>query len=306
MIIILLQRIAPLYVYVLLGFFAGRFLKIDRQQMARLVIYLIAPLMFLGSVSIAPLDIRYLLLPVITFVLAIFMSGLMFLLVGRFYPDARRYLIASISGTGNTGYFGVPVFLTLAGSEALGVYMLAMLGMTFFEASIGYYLIARGNYSVRDSMKRLLMLPTLYAVGLGLLVKVSGVAIPTWMLTGLEQVRGAYVVLGMMLVGVGLSMVRRLQFDIAFNFILLLMRFVFWPILVMGVLALDYVFLGFFDSLARTALWVLAIVPLAANTVAFASEMNLHPEKTATAVAISTVLAIFTVPLVAQTLFLFF
>ena len=63
------------------------------------------------------------------------------------------------------------------------------------------------------------------------------------------------------------------------------------------------IFLGFFDSLGRTVLWVLAIVPLAANTVAFASEMNLHPEKTATAVVISTVLAVFTVPLIAPLLF---
>jgi len=303
MTVLLLQCLVPLYIYVLLGFYAGRVLKIDRQQVARLVIYLIAPLMFLGSVSIAPLDIRYLLLPVVTFFLAVVMSGLMFFLSGKVCPDARRYLITSASGTGNTGYFGVPVFLSFAQPESLGVYMLAMLGFTFFEASIGYYLIARGNYSVRDSVRRLFTLPTLYAVGLGLLVNASGAGIPAWMLTGLEQIRGAYVVLGMMLVGVGLSAVRRLQVDVPFTSMLLLMRFIFWPLLVMGVLVFDSIFLGFFDSLGRTVLWVLAIVPLAANTVAFASEMNLHPEKTATAVVISTVLAVFTVPLIAPLLF---
>jgi predicted permease len=55
------------------------------------------------------------------------------------------------------------------------------------------------------------------------------------MLTGLEQIRGAYVVLGMMLVGVGLSAVRRLQVDVPFTSMLLLMRFIFWPLLVMAV-----------------------------------------------------------------------
>ncbi len=296
--LLLAERLLPLYGYVLLGFLAGRWLKVNRQDIARMVLFLIVPLMFFTSISVAPFDMRYLLLPVVTFCMAGLITAAAFQLVRPFYTDAHRYLIASTAGTGNTGYFGVPVFLAVAGAETLGVYILAMMGITVFESVVGYYLISRGRHTVSESLKKLLRLPTLYAVAAGLVVNAIGIEAGATITASLEQIRGAYVILGMMIVGLGLSTLQRFTVDIKFTACVFFQRFALWPLLGLAVLYADRHWLHFFDAISHQVVWVLAIVPLAANTVAFATEVNLHPEKVATAVLLSTLLALLFIPLV--------
>jgi malate permease and related proteins len=104
-------------------------------------------------------------------------------------------------------------------------------------------------------------------------------------------------IIGMGLVGVGLK-----NFDISFIGATFFAKFVVWPITIFLIVLLDRYVGHIFDASVHQVLMLMSIVPLAANTVAIATELRTHPEKAAIAVLLSTIFALFFIPLVVSLL----
>ena len=111
--------------------------------------------------------------------------------------------------------------------------------------------------------------------------------------------RGAYSVLGMMMIGLGLASINRFSIDYLFLGLTFLEKFILWPFIIFLVLVLDNLWLRLYTPAIHKVLVLLSIVPLAANTVAFATELKAEPEKAALAVGLSTLFALFYIPLIA-------
>jgi hypothetical protein len=295
----LLSKILPLYLMIAAGFIAGRYLGVSRRTVSTLVIYMVAPVTFFGFIARADLTPAAAPMVLVTFAMGTICGLIVYGAGGLLFKDATRNLAAMGGCTGNTGYFGVPVFLALFPAEQLGVYMLAMVGISVCEATVGYYLLARGKHDWRQSLRRLIRLPLLYAATAGLVVNLLGVPGHPILLENLERVKGAYVVLGMMMVGFGLAGVKLLALDWKFIGLMVGQKLLLWPLVAFGLLALDDITLQILDPLSRNCLLLLAAVPLAANMVAFATQLRVYPEKAATAVLISSLLGLITVPLFA-------
>jgi malate permease and related proteins len=95
----------------------------------------------------------------------------------------------------------------------------------------------------------------------------------------------------------GIADVRRSEPDGAFLGLMLLAKFVAWPLAVGALVALDCAMFGLLSREARRVLILLSFVPIAANTVAVASSLGIEPEKSAVAVLASTLMATVTIPL---------
>ncbi len=93
---------------------------------------------------------------------------------------------------------------------------------------------------------------------------------------------------GMLIIGCTLGGMQKLEFDFKYLFATILGRHILWPLMILPVFIFGR---EFFSPAALQSFLVLALVPLAANQVAYANEANIHPEKAATAVMISTLLA---------------
>jgi malate permease and related proteins len=65
---------------------------------------------------------------------------------------------------------------------------------------------------------------------------------------------------------------------------------------ILAFIALDRGFLHFYTTVIHQVMVLASIVPLAANTVAIATELKTQPEKAALAVLLSTVFALFYIP----------
>ncbi len=74
----LIDKIYPLYIIVVLGYIAGRFLRADRKTISSLLIYIIAPVVVFNGVATAPHNNNYLALPVIFFTVACLLSIIFF------------------------------------------------------------------------------------------------------------------------------------------------------------------------------------------------------------------------------------
>lgn len=294
----LLLKIIPLYGIIFLGYIAGRNLHVSKETVAKLLIYIVAPVVVFRSIVTMELKPGLLLLPVLLFIIASVIC-LVFFYFGRFwFKDSTKNILAFGAASGNTGYFGFPLTIAIFGEQYAGIAILCTLGLILFENSLGFYVMARGNFSIEESFKKLFRLPTIYTFLLALILNFSHVQIPDVVMNTLQYFQGAYSVFGMMMIGLGLAAVTRFAFDFKFVSLAFVGKFFIWPALMLGILFLDRSFTHFFDPTVSNILLLMSITPIAANTVAFASALNVHPEKASVAVFLSTLFALFYIPLV--------
>jgi len=294
----LFVNLLPLYGLIALGYVAGRFCGIERNSLANFAIYILMPAVGFGYIGQMDLKLSYALLPIFYFVVATIV-GLGFLQIGKMvYGDSRANIIGLCASMGNTGYMGLPLALLLFDEHIVALYIFTMMGGNMYEATFGYYLAARGNFDVRQSLMKLAKFPTLYAIILGLLYNALGGEFSTQALNYLDYFKGAYVIVGMMIIGIAMTAIKR--FEIGWRFIALSLsgKIILMPLLVIGAVMLDKNIWGIFSGDIHNALIIMSIVPPAANIAAFASQMNVHPEKAATTILLSTIFALFYIPLI--------
>jgi predicted permease len=155
---------------------------------------------------------------------------------------------------------------------------------------------ARGNADFKTAVRRVLKLPVIHAVWLGLLLNLCGFEMPQIMGKYWNYATGAWVFIGMMLIGVALSKQAKLVPDWRLMAWMFAPKFILWPLAGFGIIAADAAFFHALDADIYKMIAIFTSVPLAGNVVAFAANLDLHPERAATAVLASTLLAIVTVP----------
>ncbi|WP_262489096.1 AEC family transporter [Halomonas sp. ANAO-440] len=284
-----------LLAFVGLGWLAARHLAVDPRPIATLLIYLIAPLTFFRGLTLGGPTPGYLLLTLALFALASLMAILVNQVGKRFLPAQESALLAFSAGTGNTGYFGLPVAMVLLPPEGVTLYLFCVLGVTLYEFTVGFYLSARGQFTVRQSLIKITRLPLIYAFLAALLFSGLGLTVPVAVMDGLAVFPATYTLLGMMIIGMTLSRVSVREFDGRFISACVAVRFGLWPLVaLLAVLGLQ-AFFSLPIELAM-ALLLVGVVPMAANVVVVAMELGIRPEKGAIAVLLTTLAAPLLIP----------
>lgn len=283
-----------LLAFVALGWLAARRLAVDPRPIATLLIYLIAPLTFFRGLVLGGPTPDYLLLTAALFATASAMALLVNRLARGLLPPQESALLAFSAGTGNTGYFGLPVAMVLLPPEGVTLYLFCILGVTLYEFTVGFYLSARGRFSVRDSLVKILRLPLVYAFLAALVVSGLGFDVPAPVMEGLEAFPATYTLLGMMIIGMTLGRVSLREFDTRFIAACVAVRFGLWPLLALtAVIGLQ----PLLSADMAMVILLLGVVPMAANVVVVAMELGIRPEKGALAVLITTLAAPLLIPL---------
>lgn len=85
---------------------------------------IVTPIVIFSGVMSAPIRPELIILPILVWLVGMCLS-FCFLKIGKLYfKDERANILAMTVGTGNTGYFGIPVALILFGPDARAVYIL--------------------------------------------------------------------------------------------------------------------------------------------------------------------------------------
>lgn len=294
----LLTNLLPLYALIAMGFTAGRWSGVEVKSLANLGIYVIVPVVSFGFISQLDFKAEYIALPLLFYCVQC-VCALAGLKVGRrVYGDKRANLLSMLCSMGNVGYFGLPLVMLLFPPQVVAVYMFMMVSGVLFESTFGYYIAARGQYTVRDSLIKLAKFPNVYALILGLLWNASGAALPEMFLTYWGHFKGAYIVVGMMIIGAALSKLKHLVFSARFTGLALAGKVVLMPLLAFMLVSIDEHITQFYAPEIHRLFMVMALVPFAANISAFAAQLDLNPEKAATTVLIGTVAALIYIPVI--------
>lgn len=295
---LLLGKIIPLYILILLGFIGGKFFRVKKETISSLLLYIIAPVIFFNGVYTTKLNFATLSLPVLFFCLCSLMC-LTFLFISRFvWKDAvSRNIYAFMTGESNVGYFGLPVIAALFGSNLVGTAVLCTLGFSFYESSIGFFIAARGKHSAFESFGKLFKLPTIYALTLGLIANIMNVHLGNIYTDFATNFKGAFTILGMMLVGLAVSNFTKWKIDFKFVSMAFFSKFIVWPLAMLLIIYLDTTIFHVYTPEIHKVIFLMSIVPVAASTVVFATVLNAYPEKISVTVLTTTMFALCYIPL---------
>jgi predicted permease len=294
---IVFANIIPLYVSIGLGYVAGKYLKVENSSIASLLFYIISPLVMFSGPAGMVLQWKLLALPLIVFLIGSLIAlATYYLSKGRFDEELRSILAFS-SGTNNSGYVGLPIMMALFDHKAVSLYIVMVMGVSLYENTFGYFLAARGQYSTGESLRRLLKIPALYAFIFGCLMSFAGVQLPTVVSQYVQNIRGCYTILGIMQIGIGLSQLSTISLNLKFTGYTFFAKFVVWPLCMGALVVIDCLFTKIYGHDAHNGLLMLGYVPLAANTVAIATLLKLHPENMAAAVGLSFLVVLVVMPL---------
>lgn len=276
-----------------LGWIAGTVLKVGAKDISSLLVYIVSPLVIFLAIVQSPADWTYFSYSLGALLTASLAAGLAFGLGRVLWRDGRANLFAFAGGTGNTGYFALPLVFALFDGQQAAIAAFIIIGVNLYEFTVGYFITARGILNTRSSLLGIARLPIIYAALAGVLCKSVGWAPGELLGTSLANFKGAYSVLGMMVIGITFASCHRLRLDWDFLLAALSWKHLIYP---MAGLAVFHLLV----PLPQEAWPVVALMlatPMAANTVVIANVLDVHPEKAASAVMASTVLALATVPL---------
>ena len=295
--ITLITKLLPIYLLIAVGYLAGKKLQVSKDSVSRLLIYVIAPVVVFNGVYTTKLTAKTLALPAIFFVLCSIIALAAYALNRHVKPLTLRGILGFTAGTGNTGYFGLPVALALYGEHITGLVILCTFGFILYENTVGFFLAARGKHSPRESLQKLLRLPALYAFLLAVLLQILHLKLGSIYTDFVPNFRGAYVLFGTVIIGIALSEFSRAHAQWHVLARTFLVRFVVWPIVVSSLISIDKNSLHLYSTDVYRVAFLMSIVPLAANTVSYAAFLKAEPQRAAFAVFSSTIFALVYIPM---------
>jgi predicted permease len=296
---ILLGKIAPLYLNIFIGYVLTTYLKIKRDFIAFILIYILGPVVIFFATLSIEINTQLIFLPIFVF---LFGSMIAFFILYRYkkqWSDASINTLAFTCGTGNTGYFGIPLAMILLEPQLANIFIFATLASLLYENTTGFYVTAKGNFTARQSILKVIKLPLLYAFILGLSLNALGFRTPEVIIPYFEILKWCYGILGMMMLGMGMKgFSLHSDFDLKYIKVAYFYKFIVWPLCVLVLIFIDTHWWHFLNEDIHKVLFLFSIVPLAGNTVTLAVLLNAKPQKASFTVLLSTLISVVYIPLV--------
>ena len=293
----LLQKIIPLYLIIFVGYILSSYFGFSRQKIAFFLIYILGPIVIFFATLSIELKPQIVSLPIFVFSFGTILAFFVMWYFKRVWKDPSLNTLAFTVGTGNTGYFGIPLAMLLLDQELANIFIFATLASLLYENTTGFYVTAKSNFTALESIKKVLKLPLLYAFILGLYLNILGFHIPEFFIPHFETLKWIYGIFGMMMLGMGLKGFNlQNDFDIKYIGVAYCFKFLLWPGTVLSLIFIDTHFWNFLGNDIHKILFLFSIVPLAGNTVTLAILLNARPEKASFTVLLSTLISIIYIP----------
>ena len=191
----------------------------------------------------------------------------------------------------NAVHLGFPLTLFFFGNEGLEYAVILVALNTIPHHGFGLFVAAQGSLSKRDALLVLLRMPTLFVIGIAVIIRISGVTIPGVIFEPLEILGRAAIPLVLVFVGMELGRLKLVKVsNITWGVIGI--RLLIAPVLAWG--AAEVVGL---TGLLRAVVILLASMPTAIMPISFARELGSNVAFVSRVVFYSTILSIITLPI---------
>ena len=269
-----------------LGYIFGKFKKFDLRSLTELVIYLTGPsLMFtyLARRTFVLNDFAYLAVGTAFVILASGIIVYLALKLGRVSPATDYYMPSLFM---NSSFIGFPIALFAFGQAGLSDMIIYDLVNTFFILTLGIWLLTR-----RERSWEIFKLPHLYVATLAIFCSARSIVIPDIIYQPLKMLGEATIPLMLFALGYRLNILKVRQLT---------------PALVISgfriglgfILAVIFVTLFRVPDLTGKIIILGSSLPCAVSAFIFSEKFGLESELAASAVMVSTLISIITLPLI--------
>ncbi|MDR3564537.1 MAG: AEC family transporter [Negativicutes bacterium] len=294
---ILGYNIGPIFLLIILGFILGKKFNIDILSLSKLNIYLLMPAFVFYSLYTTNIGLD--MLKVLFCCMLLLACNDM---IGRMISKIRHHnsgLTNAFKNSimfNNSGNIGLSLITLVFAStpyvidgqtpylhEAITAQIMIMLFQNTTSNTLGFFNAGRAKLNVKDSLRKVLFMPAIYAIPSALLLKNIGFNLhETMVWPVLEYLKNALVPVVLITLGVQLAKTK-FDFGNVDVHISVFTRLIMGPILaIIGV----YLF-GFTGVIAQT-LFIAYAVPTAVNTALIAVECDSCPEFASQSVMMST------------------
>ncbi|AQU84972.1 MULTISPECIES: AEC family transporter [unclassified Halomonas] len=280
----ILATLLPVFLIAGSGAAYGRFRTPDIRSLNTLNMELFVPLLVFAVLADrqAPLgDYAWLATAAVAVVLG---SGLVLWPVAKWLSlDVKVFLPPMMFN--NSGNMGVPLLVLAFGPEVLPAAVVVFIVEMLLHFSVGLYML-----DPRTSLWRLLRMPIVAASLAGLVVNVSGMPLPSWLLEAMHMLGGVCIPLMLFALGV-----RLLEIDFS-DWRTGLLGAVLCPLSGL-VIALPLMWLLPLNPLQTAVLLVFSVLPPAVLNYLVAEQYKLQPQQVASLVLIGNLGSLIVMPL---------
>lgn len=291
-IFILTNNIAPIFLIIFLGFILGKIFQIDVKSLSKISFYLLIPSFIFVSLYETTVDLS---------LLKILLYGFLFFILSytaAFLVGKLRKQTKSINATFintmilfNAGNFGVPLIaLVFKDSPYLGyaasIQIMILAFQNIITYTVGFLNGGRGQMKINDTLKKVISMPSIYAIFLAFLLKYLHIDISNFFLwPSLTYMRNGLVPMALITLGVQLSITKfhLSSFDV---YLASFMRLCGGPLISFILITL----MGF-DGIIPKVLLISSAVPSAINSALIAVEFDNEPDFASQVVITTTMLS---------------
>lgn len=214
--------------------------------------------------------------------MCIIIAFVAYLVSGWFVSKEEQSLIAFASGYSNFGFYAIPMGVVLFGVGLEPLIIIGGLGMHFFQDLVGYFILSSSKYSFSVSLKKVLSLPLIYFLFLGLLFNFLNLKeffnSPFYLNTS-TNIRAVFIFLGMFIVGLNIPVsFKKLKFNFKILGLAFFFKFFFWPFLAIIIISMLKIFFPDSSDFLKV-LFLLAISPFATIVQIYSQNLEIKPKE---------------------------
>jgi predicted permease len=298
-VIVALGHVAPVFLVIGLGWLLralGFLREPAATALSRLVFYVAAPLLLLRAIANTPLT-RSAHLPTIGVFVAVSAAtaAASYLLVRR-SPPARRGVLAQGTHRSNSFFFGLPVAVSALGEQVVGqtAVLIGCIVVTYNLLGVLLLTLPHRDLSARsptiwlEAVRHTAFNPLILGVAAGLLLSLTGVALPPFLDRPVEMVGRTALPLALITLGAGLDP-RRLRAELGPALAVSAVKLLIYPALIwMWLRALGL------EGDALRAPVLLNVAPVAVISFVMAREMKGDEQLAGALIIGSTLLSVLT------------
>ena len=297
---VVITQIISLFLLIAVGYFLRRSQHLDQKEtgaISKLLLDLILPAMLISSLQIditAKMlgDFKNLFVYWIAFYLALIVIAS---LISRLFPIAKdkKIVLKFFLIFGNVGYMGLPVIDVIFPENGIFFGSIGVVVFNIFLWTYGANLFLRDNDDKKITLRDIFNNGVI-AIIIGLFLMLSGLKLPSPVMTAVDMLAEATFPLSMLVIGSGLAQIKISGIFKDLNIIAYsTLKLLIIPIIVL--LILNYFNIS--DPI-RTILVLQVAMPAAANGVIFAERYKGNYVFAAESLFLSTLMAALTIPII--------
>lgn len=291
----IINVILPVFLLLGIGFFVGKYMEINSKSVSDLCIYVFSPALFFHSVTTSSLDLgdlgRIVLFALLLFLLFALLVKVLGGLLG--WQKAYQNTMMLASAFPNTGNYGLPIVFFAFGDEGMAIAIIYVVTQSLLMNSAGIFYASNHEKTPRKEIFiTIVRMPGFIAITIGLLLEIADIAVPQAIGNATGLLGQAAVPVLLTLLGITLASIQ-IKNVLAFIGTAALLKLVAFPALGFLLLSLLYPM----DSLEAKVLLIAVATPAAATTTLLAIKFDMNPDMVASAMFVSTLASIITIPL---------